>query len=401
MGGRRNHKKSYKHKPPINNPTMVHMPPPKRLRIKSGILSNMAIVNIPPTPPPEIQTVKLVRGLLASGAGALFFGAIWAWCTMAGIVDVYAARYILLFAWIVGIAGTILSEYLWGKPLKHKFLINILAGLALAVALHYLDNYALKLKAKADTHKINSEPPKFPTASEIADELEKRRNGNVSVPTPTVTPLPHNENPSQEFSLEIENSGLMSDNREWGNGFWVIYPSQGGPASSPVNVALFLRFVNLRAVPVHIDSYEVAIQFGRKWIPLTRLPIKDEAIYGAYPSGDRPSIDEALKHASRLDFEEWALDSQLSSMNATIKANDMVRGWAFYEYPPAISHVSGKEPIRVTVTDVQGNISRHIHYKTEEEVANKNRTLGQLYGFTPGKFEDISGVRRRHWDGQP
>jgi hypothetical protein len=165
-------------------------------------------------------------------------------------------------------------------------------------------------------------------------------------------------------------------------------------------LALFLRFVNLRRVPVHIDSYEVAIKTNGKWIPLTRLPIKGEAIYGAYPSKDRPTIDAALKHASRLDFEEWAMDIQLIKNDSTLKADGMIRGWVFYEYPPSIAHVSGKEPIRVTVTDVQGNFSRHIHYKTEE-AANKNRTLGQLFAFTPGKFEDISGVARRHWDGVP
>jgi hypothetical protein len=352
--------------------------------------------------PPQIQTTKLVRGLLASGAVALFCSAISAWCTVAGIVDIQAARLILAFAWTIGMAGTVASEFLWGKPLKRKLPINIAVGIVLAVGLYMLDNYGVKFRARNDAAKPFSEPSSknFPTAAEIVDELEKRRGKEpASVwanPTSTKQEKPQAE--TQPITIEIENSGLLSDSRDWGVGFWIAYRSSHGDTISPINLALFLRFVNFRPTPVRIDSFTVEMQSGNTWIPLIQIRSLGQVIYGAYPTADKPDIAAALGHARRLDFADYGLESLLSKTDALLQpSGGMVRGWAFYGYPPSLMHVSGNEPIRITVRDMSGGVSQHIHYRIEERT-NSNRALGQYIKVPPGGFEDISTVYRKHWD---
>src|ERR1700722_17641906 len=79
------------------------------------------------------QSSQFARAVLASGAVAIVLDAIWSYFAVAGIVHMGAARVILVFAWIVGTTGIVVSDYLWGKPFLHRLRLGIIASALLGL----------------------------------------------------------------------------------------------------------------------------------------------------------------------------------------------------------------------------------------------------------------------------
>lgn len=86
---------------------------------------------------------KLLRGILASAVVTLFLGGIWEYLTLAGVISMGLARVFLVIAWIVGVAGVIVSELVWKKSLKHRALIGAGVAVLLGAAFLGLDRWAI------------------------------------------------------------------------------------------------------------------------------------------------------------------------------------------------------------------------------------------------------------------
>jgi hypothetical protein len=141
-------------------------------------------------PPTTHAGNPVVRGFLASGAVAVFIGSIYAYFSVAGLIHMGTARTILVFAWLVGIAGIIVSETIWGKRSAHKVRIGIGCAIALAIILVALDAWTVRHVP---------EPTKQATADEFVDALFRRipRQQVLSITSdPSLSP-PEN---AQEFA---------------------------------------------------------------------------------------------------------------------------------------------------------------------------------------------------------
>src|SRR5271165_4369378 len=86
----------------------------------------------------------ILRGVLASGAVALFIATIYAYLEVAGLIHVGTARVILFFGWLVGVIGIVVSEQIWGRTLKHKLRVGMVASRALAAILFLLDVWTVR-----------------------------------------------------------------------------------------------------------------------------------------------------------------------------------------------------------------------------------------------------------------
>ena len=134
---------------------------------------------------------------------------------------------------------------------------------------------------------------------------------------------------------------------------------------------------------------------NNEWRALTKLDINEATAYNAYPSQDHRTIEECLKFAWLNNFSKNGMDEQLVNAEGRIVPNGVVRGWAFFEYPPDITKLTGMERLRVTLTDIVGNTEQHVHDRSEE--LNPNRVLTQYLEKLPGGPFDISGLPRSRW----
>ena len=98
----------------------------------------------PPPPSPPANLVRLFRNVLAGSILALFVGAIFEYLSVAGVIDMGAARIILFFAWGVGTVGVIGSEVVSGQSRQRKLAVSILAPSVLAVLLFFFDRWAIR-----------------------------------------------------------------------------------------------------------------------------------------------------------------------------------------------------------------------------------------------------------------
>ena len=200
---------------------------------------------------------------------------------------------------------------------------------------------------------------------------------------------------NEPFSIAVENSALLSDSREWPNGFWLKYKYAAGDVLVPANLTLFLRIVNAESVPNHIASYSVEMRTNDgRWIKLNRLESYGSVIYNAYPIPTHPTVASCLTNASLMDFSETGLDDQLERSEALVTPRGMIRGWAFFEYPVGLQHVVGRELIRVTVNDVTGRKSQLTYDRVNENPSDNVRE--EPLRVAPGGPIDISLLPRGH-----
>jgi hypothetical protein len=333
-----------------------------------------------------VRFMESARVLAASAILAAMSGAIYEYLALMGVVDVSPARVVLVLAGFFGIMFIWETVTVLFRLSRTKKIWLLVASLLLSATFYSaLNRWAMRWKA-------NHAQESPLTARELREALEKRWeiHDTPAEPQPLVRVA---DKPKQPFAIEVENSALMADSREWTNGFWVAYPTSHGNTLTPAHLALFLRFVNLEGVDTHIASFKVEIKSGNQWIKLIRLPT--DTVYNAYPTEAHPTFDAALKTAVLQDFSNYGLQNQIDKTDGLLRPNEMIRGWAMFEYPPTLQKVDVNAPIRVTVTDVKGMTAVHIHYRQLEEKDKNDELLRQL--LKPKGMTDISGLFRRHW----
>jgi hypothetical protein len=72
-----------------------------------------------PDPKPDSGLRNLIVALLGSNISALFIAGIYEYLSLRGVISVAAAWVVLIFVWLIGLAGIVLSEIVWGKNLHH------------------------------------------------------------------------------------------------------------------------------------------------------------------------------------------------------------------------------------------------------------------------------------------
>jgi hypothetical protein len=126
------------------------MPRPSKLaeetRKQVWAADHPKIAVVADTPAPS-GWVRFVRMALASGPLALFFGCIWAYFSLAGVVDsMNAARVVLIVGALILIAGILVSEFMWGKSRKTIVLTGVVAVLVLGLGLWQLDVFTVRYR---------------------------------------------------------------------------------------------------------------------------------------------------------------------------------------------------------------------------------------------------------------
>jgi len=126
------------------------MPRPSKIteqeRIRAWVITHPRGI-VPPDKPPLSDAAKLTRGVLGSGAVAIFFASVYEYFSLAGVVDsMSAARVVLIFAWVIGFVGVLVSELVWGKSRKTIMRTAIGTALILTVGLWSLDSWTVRYR---------------------------------------------------------------------------------------------------------------------------------------------------------------------------------------------------------------------------------------------------------------
>jgi hypothetical protein len=101
---------------------------------------------------PLSDAAKLLRGILASGAGAIFIASVYEYLSLAGVVDsMNAARTVLVFAGLVGFFGVLVSEIVWEKSHKRIVFTAVVTALVLSGGLWCLDSWTVRYR---EAHRI-------------------------------------------------------------------------------------------------------------------------------------------------------------------------------------------------------------------------------------------------------
>lgn len=254
-----------------------------------------------------------------------------------GYVNLLASR-IHLYSAAACVAAWV---WIWARNTqRHKKVLPAILTIVIFVVAFGADRVTLPHTEESPN------PQQFPTAAEIAREVRRlgfpsqaapQKSGELSVP----------------LSVVIESSNLRADSSAWTNGFFFEFeaPSLGHAVLTPSQLAAFVRITNLTNSDIHLVSYSAEIKIGNIWIPLRTISTNSAiGAFDAYPSDRYPSLAEAMKHAIPFDFSEVGLDQELYKMEGLIRPHGMLRGWAFFQYPPGVAGVTNN-PIRFTVTD--------------------------------------------------
>ena len=77
---------------------------------------------------------------------------------------------------------------------------------------------------------------------------------------------------SDAFSVDVQSSTLDT-RKTFDTYLWRAYRSKHGDTVSPINVAVFIRLVNLQMVRSMVDSLGVEIKIGQNdWVRLLKMP---------------------------------------------------------------------------------------------------------------------------------
>jgi hypothetical protein len=94
------------------------------------------------------DAAKLIRGILASGATALFLASIYEYLSLAGVVDsMNAARAVLILAGLIGFFGVVGSELVWGKSHRQQLAVVASAAVLLCLSLWQLDSGTVRYRS--------------------------------------------------------------------------------------------------------------------------------------------------------------------------------------------------------------------------------------------------------------
>lgn len=65
-------------------------------------------------------TRALLIALTGSNIFALIVGGIYEYLSLRGVISMSAAWIVLVFVWLLGVIGIVISEFVWGKGIKHR-----------------------------------------------------------------------------------------------------------------------------------------------------------------------------------------------------------------------------------------------------------------------------------------
>jgi hypothetical protein len=160
------------------------------------------------SPPSTPATAKAIAAFLTSATLAIVLGAIWCYFTVSGLVHMGTARAILIFAWIIGTVGIIVSDWIWGKPFVHRIRLGIAASMLLGIILWGLDAWTVRHRP-LDVHIISWMDFPVSLVDRIAEAVDKRISPRIIElkkvaeysPSPTTTPsVP----PSNDFYRQMQ-----------------------------------------------------------------------------------------------------------------------------------------------------------------------------------------------------
>jgi hypothetical protein len=134
-----------------------------------------------PEKPPISKTAKFTRAVLASSPVALFIGSVYAYFSLAGVVDsMNAARLILILGGIALFAGILVSEMVWGKSRKFIIRTAIGTGMALSMGLWSLDKWTVRYRiAHTPPLPVALLPPVAPKEDPCAPMFEFKDSKNI------------------------------------------------------------------------------------------------------------------------------------------------------------------------------------------------------------------------------
>jgi len=96
----------------------------------------------------EIESYKARRnahvalfGIIGSNIFALCIAGIYEALSLRGVTSIPASRVVLAFVWLVGVAGIVTSERVWGRGLRHRILWGSLSAVVLLGLLFGLDQW--------------------------------------------------------------------------------------------------------------------------------------------------------------------------------------------------------------------------------------------------------------------
>lgn len=176
---------------------------------------------------------KVVRISLGSAVVSLFLTLVVAALAIYGIINISAARIILVLAGLVSIAGIVTSDYVGDKSRKHVAVVLLISLLVIGGGLFWLDNWATRKRTEMDALTAPSKPIS-PSAT-------------VAQPTPTSKSEPTPEQratqsskPKSSNSSGANNSGSVGGNITTGPCSNVQMGGTGNSAST--NCGPQLRF---------------------------------------------------------------------------------------------------------------------------------------------------------------
>ena len=120
----------------------------------------------PRTPPPLPVDSSLApaRALLIALTGsnvfALIVGSIYEYLSLRGVLSRWAAWCVLVFVWLLGVVGIVISEWVWGKGLKQRIWTGIIAAVLLGAILLGFDAFTSYFITKQEP----VPPPLIPAA---------------------------------------------------------------------------------------------------------------------------------------------------------------------------------------------------------------------------------------------
>jgi hypothetical protein len=148
---------------------------------------------------PTPQGAKFLRAILGCAAFSIFLDAVWSYFAVSGLVHMESARAILIFAWLIGTVGIVVSDRVWAKQFVHRVRLSFAASILLAVLLLGLDAWTIRHRP-SEVHPIAWADFPASLANRIADavynriaplfreQLAKPDNNSNSSPVPKETP---------------------------------------------------------------------------------------------------------------------------------------------------------------------------------------------------------------------
>jgi hypothetical protein len=88
-----------------------------------------------PSPAPLAPAHGLLAALMGSNVVALIVGGLYEYLSLRGVVSMGLAWVVLIFVWLLGVFGIVLSEYVWGKGQPHRIRYGFIAAIASAILL--------------------------------------------------------------------------------------------------------------------------------------------------------------------------------------------------------------------------------------------------------------------------